>query len=330
MSRHPETVRFSVVIPLYNKGPYIKRTLDSVLMQTIGDYEVVIVDDGSADEGPGLVANYSDPRIRLVSQENCGVSAARNRGIAEARGEWIAFLDADDTWKPDYLQNVAGLIDKFPDAGAYATAYEIIMADGRIKYPEFEAIPPPPWEGMLPSYFRSALGPPPLCTGAVTIHKKILCEVGCFPMGVHTGEDLDMWGRVALRYPIAFSRCVGVSYRQDDRSRGNRVHYYFTHPEAAFVRSAREAMERGDVGSIGIADVKEYVAKLQIEIGRLCVQDGRNPAASRSILLATSPATPRLRWKKRRLLVQSFFPVGFMKTSISVARRMMAAIRRHR
>jgi glycosyltransferase involved in cell wall biosynthesis len=322
-------VHFSIVIPLYNKARFIKRSLDSVLMQTLGDYEVIVIDDGSTDDGPDLVAGYSDHGIRLIRQENRGVSAARNRGIAEAQGEWIAFLDADDTLKPHYLQTIMGLIRRFPDAGAYATAYEIIMPNGKIIYPKYEAIPLPPWEGLLPSYFRSALGPPPVCTGAVTIHKNLFNAVGMFPVGIPVGEDLDMWGRIALRYPIAFSWLVGTSYRQDDRTRGNRAFFYFTNQEATFVRTAREAIEKSEVGSVMISELREYMAKLQIDIGRLCIIDGRNPMIARTIVFNTSPTTARLKRRRCALLLQSLFPLKLMKIVYQVKRKIQNSVLFH-
>lgn len=96
--------KISVVIPLYNKGAFIRRALNSVFTQTFEDYEVIVVDDGSTDDGPNIVASFDAIRLRVIRQENSGPGATRNRGINNALGEYIAFLDADDEWLPDYLE----------------------------------------------------------------------------------------------------------------------------------------------------------------------------------------------------------------------------------
>ena len=122
----------SVVIPLYNKAGQVARTLRSVLGQTFGRFEVVIVDDGSTDGSVNEARSVHDSRIRIVSQRNAGVSAARNRGIAEARYDLIAFLDADDEWKPTYLETQCNLYRKYPDCSVFACNYEFRNADGRV------------------------------------------------------------------------------------------------------------------------------------------------------------------------------------------------------
>jgi len=112
----------SVVIPLYNKGPHIARALNSVLAQTFQDFEVIVVDDGSTDDGAEVVRGVDDPRIRLIQQENRGVSAARNRGIEAARAELIAFLDADDEWLAEHLETIIRLRRNALEVGIYATS----------------------------------------------------------------------------------------------------------------------------------------------------------------------------------------------------------------
>ncbi len=113
----------SVVIPLYNKAAQVTRTLDSVLNQTYEDWEAIVIDDGSLDHGPELVARCRDSRVRMIRQENQGPGAARNRGLAESTGAYVAFLDADDEWLPEFLaESIAALTDH-PDCDVTAAAY---------------------------------------------------------------------------------------------------------------------------------------------------------------------------------------------------------------
>ena len=211
----------SVVIPLYNKEKYIQRTLNSVLSQTVQPAEIIVVDDGSTDNGPSIVESMiaKDPRIRLIRQSNSGVSAARNKGIKEARYELIALLDSDDAWKPDFLETILGLRQKYPEAGAYATAYETCEKAGETRPVEYRDIPSAPWEGIIPHFFKSMLGQPPVWSSAVAIPKHVFETAGYFKVGEVIAEDVDMWCRIALKYPIAFSSKVCATYHLDAENR---------------------------------------------------------------------------------------------------------------
>ena len=110
----------SVVIPLYNKADTITRAIQSVLKQTISEWELIVVDNGSTDDGGRHVEAIKDSRIRLIRQENKGVSMARNRGVEEATCDYIAFLDADDEWKPLFLEQSLSLQKEYPECDLYA------------------------------------------------------------------------------------------------------------------------------------------------------------------------------------------------------------------
>jgi hypothetical protein len=117
-------LKVSIVIPLYNKALYVERALDSIKAQTFPDFEVIVVDDGSTDEGAAIVARYPDPRVRLITQSNAGPGPARNAGIAEAQGEFVAFLDADDEWFSTYLEeSVRSLEELGTDVAAISSGY---------------------------------------------------------------------------------------------------------------------------------------------------------------------------------------------------------------
>lgn len=117
-------MRVSVIIPLFNKAPFIDRALRSVMAQTFTDFELIVVNDGSTDRGSALVRSFSDSRIQLIEQDNAGPGAARNRGLREARGEFVAFLDADDEWLPEFLAESVRLIDEHdPNVSAVVSGY---------------------------------------------------------------------------------------------------------------------------------------------------------------------------------------------------------------
>ena len=144
----------SIVIPLLNKGPHIQRALQSVMDQTIQNFEIIVVDGGSTDYGPDVVKEFNDPRIRFIQQKGTGVSTARNQGVSISQSDFIAFLDADDEWMPHHLETIQKLRKEFPQAGAYTTAYKIQEASGKVRWAKYEAIPPAPWKGLIPNYFN--------------------------------------------------------------------------------------------------------------------------------------------------------------------------------
>lgn len=196
----------SVVIPLFNKGPYIARALNSVLAQTFTDFEVILVDDGSTDDGVEIIKGFNDPRIHLFQQENQGVSAARNRGIKEAQSDLVAFLDADDEWSSAHLDIIIKLRTLFPEAGLFTTAYIDKGPSRRTSVAKFYGIPEQPWEGLIKNYFKSAaFGFSPIISSTAGIPKKILLEIGGFNNNERFTEDLDLWAKIAIKYPIAFS-----------------------------------------------------------------------------------------------------------------------------
>lgn len=269
-----EVPAVSVVIPLYNKSPYIARALNSVLAQTFQDFEVIVVDDGSTDDGAAVVRGFDDPRIRLIQQENRGVSAARNRGIEAARAELVAFLDADDEWLPGHLEVLLRLRDKYPEAGGYGTAYLRKLKGSATHVAPFSDIPREPWEGLLPSYFKAAaLGAPPISASTVAIPRCILKEMGGFNTDAWWGEDTDLWGRIALKYPIAFSwDGMGIYHAEASNRACNKIEPV---RENIFVTFARNALQAGEVIPDLKKDLLEYVARKQIETARRNLEAGR-------------------------------------------------------
>lgn len=196
----------SVVIPLYNKETLISNTLSTVLIQSYQDYEVIVVDDGSTDNSVAEVGKVQDPRIRLIRQQNAGVSAARNRGVEAAKGDLIAFLDADDEWKPEYLATQYHLSQKYPECSVFACNYVFRDATGKITPTILRKLPFSGEYGILCNYFEVACcSHPPLWTSAVVVRKSALQAIGGFPVGIKSGEDLLTWACLACKYQIAYS-----------------------------------------------------------------------------------------------------------------------------
>ena len=296
----------SVVIPLYNKERHIARAIRSVLSQTWGDFELVVVDDGSTDGGAEIVDAMADQRIRLVRQANAGASAARNRGIAVARAEMVAFLDADDEWLPEHLETIERLADKYPGCGAYAAAYAVVAPDGKRWNHVTQGIPAPPWEGMIPNYFRSAASFP-VWTSAVAVPKRVFDIVGLFPVGVEIGEDLDMWCRIALRYPICFNSQVSAVYHKEAENRACMLSRQLN--EHSVVRVVRRALRTGLIPPELQQDAYEFIASNQIVVAGRNILDG-DPRHAR-LLLRSCRGTRRHAHAWRRLMLQTMLPPGW-------------------
>jgi len=292
-------MQVSVVIPLFNKERHIARAIQSVLGQTFRDFELLVVDDGSIDASASVVEAIRDPRIRLVGQPNTGVSAARNRGIAEARADLIAFLDADDEWLPEHLATVARLAREFPGCGAYATKTAVQEADGRRTVPEHDGIPTHPWEGVIPSYFRSATTYP-VSASAATVPRRVFDAVGLFPVGVRVGEDLDLWCRIALRYPICFSTEVGAIYHKEAEGRALAGSLQLL--QHSFVRVLQDALKAGAVPPEQRRDVSEFIAVHQVDVASSNTMAG-NPRLARHLLWSCRATRRHARaWRKVMLL----------------------------
>ena len=300
-------MKFSVVIPLYNKEKEIKRSIDSVLRQTYSEYEIIVVNDGSKDNGPDIVQKMDDRRIRLIHQKNAGVSAARNRGIMEARFDYVSFLDADDEWKPNYLEIITKNVHDYPNAGIYATAYGTIDENGSFAVPVFKGVPPGSWRGYLPSYFYSALGPPPVWTSAVTIRKDVFDNVGMFPEGIVMAEDKEMWERIALKYKICFTTEIGAIYYLDASNRSCHINVK-ANRERPFIGIGKKALGEGSVAKEVMPDLENYLAYCQIQQAKVQMVHLRNSEKARLILSNTYANKHSFNIEKRILYALSFMP----------------------
>ena len=205
----------SVVIPLYNKAAYVERAIRSVLAQGEAVGEIVVVDDGSSDDSVSVVEALREPKVKLIRQPNGGVSAARNRGIAEARGEFVCFLDADDMYVEGFVDEIVALIAQFPKACLYATSYVKRWPDGR------EVV------NNLPHTLEAGgmqIVRDPFCAwsrnsfvhiASSCMRKRIFADRGfLFPVGENVGEDQDVIFRLMEVGDVAYSPKPLMVYHQ--------------------------------------------------------------------------------------------------------------------
>lgn len=190
----PETPAVSVVIPAYNYAQFLPRAIDSVLGQTYADLECIVVDDGSTDHTPAVLAAITDPRLHVVRQENGGLSRARNAGVRVARAEFVAFLDADDCWRAEFLERAFLELKALPEHGAVATASARMDAHGAIV------------EGSRFSFGKTGdltfrdfcLRNRPLAS-SIVLRRRALVDSGDFDESLRSSEDRDYWLRLTGR-----------------------------------------------------------------------------------------------------------------------------------
>lgn len=205
-------------MPLYNKAPYVRKALESIVSQTYNDWELIIVDDGSTDDSVTVVSEClksaicnhksSIENIRIISQPNLGVAAARNNGVKQSTGQFLCFLDADDWWEPTFLEEIDKLITEYSDAGIYCTNYiyykpgkthvALNLERGHMNYPN--------------AYLHGEM---PVWTGATCMPRRVFDEMGGFPVGIKLGEDFLLWAKTAVHYKVAFCEKALAYYNND-------------------------------------------------------------------------------------------------------------------
>ncbi|HYF21210.1 MAG TPA: glycosyltransferase family A protein [Ramlibacter sp.] len=297
-------MKFSVVIPLYNKVRYVHSALRSVLAQTLPPHEVIVVDDGSRDGSAEAVESFADPRVRLVRQANGGVSRARNRGIAEATGDWIAFLDADDWYHPEMLSALAQAHQASPDANLLGAQFRTI--------PHLLGADPDPWpvtesffevevvDDLRQRWMRTA----PFCSSSVAIRASLLRSMQpCFVEGDFHGEDLDLWFRVGDTGPVAIVNAPFAAVRvlPDSLSR--------SHPRATLPRFLADMRDRALSGGIPErhrASALWFVGQQEVTLARECLAAGDRRNALRFLWDARQVALTR-RWQLT-VLMALFMP----------------------
>ncbi len=205
------TPRVTVIIPTYNRAAYLGEAIASVLAQHLGDFELIVVDDGSTDDTPALLAAIGDPRLRVLRREHGGISAALNAGLRAARGREVARLDSDDLWRPELLPTLVALLDARPEIGVAYAKGQAMDAGGRLLR-HFQGMPPRfPGDDV-----RSLLYDDCTCTIATLVRRACFERVGGYDESLPANEDWDMALRLAQQFRFAFVDQVLAHYRWHD------------------------------------------------------------------------------------------------------------------
>ena len=193
----------SIIIAAYNAGGTLARAIDSALSQTVPPLEIIVVDDGSVDNTARVAKGYGDA-VRFASQPNAGPSSARNRGIALARGELVAFLDADDELLPHMLETLTGTLARFPDAAAVSAPHLEERCGALTRVPPEGVVTDAGGAIVLDDFFETSRYHYVAWIGATLIRRSALQEVGGFRSDLRFGEDLDLSARIAARHAWAY------------------------------------------------------------------------------------------------------------------------------
>lgn len=304
--------RVSVVIPAYNAARFLPDAIESLRRQTRAVHQIIVVDDGSKDDTAQVVAGLGRD-VTYVHQANAGVSAARNRGMREATGEIVAFLDADDRWVPEKVEKQLAVFERNPQVGLVGTDRCDVDANGRVLLDslfrkqgmrdELVELDGRPMADAFSRLIRVNFLP----TSSVMVSKRVLDEVGGFDTTIRYGEDLELWARIAVRYPLVCLPDVLVLYRLHD---SNAIH----HTERLLTDMVR-VMER--IRSWGRREMREegldpdrVVARAQWDLGYWHL-NADQPARARGPFWASFRESPGPRALAFALL--SYLPPGAIR-----------------
>lgn len=296
-------IQFSIVIPLYNKRNNILATLNSVREQRYQASEIIVVDDGSTDDGAALVEALDWPELALVRTQNQGVSAARNQGTEIANSPFVAFLDADDQWSPFFLYEMQRLIRRFPGNGLYACRYQKMVnnttySDAKIALTNLE---PAGYE--MDNYFELASrGDLPFMISSSVMDKRYLKSIGGFPVGEWMGEDQSVFVQAAVDNKIAYSPQIRLNYHVDADNRVSELR-----PPAEACPFAEKVLAMIDNNSVAGTQKKHayaYVAAHICNLAKRNVHAGI-PSVARDLLrnpVSSHKPVHRVYWYSRAVI----------------------------
>lgn len=304
---------FSIVVPLYNKAAHIKRCIDSIISQSVQDFEIIIINDGSTDDGAKIVESIKDRRIKLYNQDNSGVSIARNRGVEKSKHDYITFLDADDTWEPNHLSILINLIEKYPKAGLYATAYRNVNIKGEVTHLSLHGIPANVTDCIMPNYFKSMSWDLPILNVAtVAVHKSIFNKYNGFTPGVVLNEDTELWTKIAIDYPVAYSTIPTATYYRDSENRACMDNIPNS-SELPYYSLIQKAIQDNKIPPEQIRYAKELIAKYSYNFSRKCLHSLEREKSRYWGKIAISSTKTSRKIKSLIIFILSFLPIFILK-----------------
>lgn len=288
-------LKFSVVIPLYNKSYSIEQCIDSVISQTYKNFEIIIVNDGSTDDSLRKVESlYSeeinDKKITIIDIPNQGASKARNIGVSFAKSKYICFLDADDEWYPDFLIDMKYLIDNYSAANLYCLQHETQVNNAlTLKNPCYYKSG---YHGYINNFYRASIIGSIANSSKVCIKKDALLNIGCFPENHKSGEDLYVWMELSREGKVAFynktSVRVNVISDNSRNGRGLSIPYPFIYYSKPQNINKLSFWSKLYLRKIYISHLKESLKKKQDDALLFRAQAGNKlfPIISKSSIIA--------------------------------------------
>lgn len=287
----------SVIIPTYNRASFITKAIDSVLEQTFNDFEIIVIDDGSTDQTKEKLKPYQN-KIIYRYQENQGIAKARNQGLEIAQGDYIAFLDSDDFWKPEKIQKQIEFFDKHPAYGLVATQCLVNIVDENLetlKYVQGEEVH---YELTYEKIFQR----PFIKTPSVLIKKQCFQEIGTFNEDLRVLEDVDLWLRLAQKYKIGFINEPLTIYtrgHEKDRRDGLEVR----------INRLKISERNYDPDLISKKIYQKKLSSLHAHIGKHYIQRGNIPEGKKELLQALS-----IDWTNLRAIKNYIIALGKKKS----------------
>lgn len=269
---------FSVIIPLYNKVEYIERAILSIINQTYQNFEIIVVNDGSSDNGEIIVKSIKDRRITLINQQNQGVSIARNNGVNYSNYDFIAFLDADDIWDLDFLSELNILINKYPDSGIYGINHYCKFANDKVSFENYKWLFQGKKNGLIEDYFKTfaKLGKSPFSNSGCCFPKEVFLKVGGYQPGIRTTEDSDLWCRIALNFAVAFSIQPLVTYYLEIPNNTRKIIEY---QDFQVSQTLQEYLITKQIPEKFIQSVNHLIAFQQLSLVKRAILTGNNKFA---------------------------------------------------